>query len=116
LKDSKTAIIGENTGEKSIPVSQPMYTILSTSNGEEITVDKIKPSAPSGAIHRIRTEARGRKQISLPLDYIEHLVEAGLGYKQIAAKIRVEYGIVASYRTVARVVKGERKLLPGDDQ
>lgn len=92
--------------KKSPHVPQDGGGILSTVEGKKFTVDKIK--AP---VSKVIREKRGRKQTGLPLDYIKQLAEAGMGYKKIAARVKVEYGVNCSYRTIARIVKGERKQL-----
>lgn len=54
-------------------------------------------------------EARGRKQLPLPQDRIKQLATAGMGSKKIANRIKTEFGIAVSYRTIARAVNGERR-------
>ncbi len=100
-------IESQNTGEKSAHVSQDVGIILSTVNGNNSEVDKIK-SRMAKTPRRNKAETRGRKQIELPLDYVERLAKEGMGSKRITAQLKVEHDIYCSYRTVARVLKGER--------
>ena len=86
---------GKIKHKKPIPVSGVVSTILSTTNGERITVDKKEARAT-------RSETRGRKQKTIPLDYIDELAKAGMGSKQIATMLKTEKGVNCSYRTIAR--------------
>ena len=72
---------------------------MSTLESEKYTVDKIKS----------RTETRGRKAVILPEDLIRQLSDTGMGSKMITARLKVEHAIHVSYKTIQRVLKGERK-------
>lgn len=85
-------------------VSTPIRTIMSTLRDENIKVDKIQPSvAPS------TTGKRGRKRKQLPEHLIKQLNDEGMGSKAIATRLRTEHGVTVSYKTIQRVLSGERK-------
>jgi len=94
----------KSEGVETPHVVQGVRVILSTVKGNNSEVDKKESRPPIG----IKTETRGRKQTNLPHDFIKRLASKGLGSKGIAARLKVEHGINCSYRTVARVLKGER--------
>jgi hypothetical protein len=51
---------------------------------------------------------RGRKQGDLPLELIKKWASEGMDSKRIASRLNTEHGIEVSFRTIARVMKGER--------
>jgi len=81
--------------------------ILATVNEPENTVAKKESPTPKIALSG-KPETRGRPQVELPEEAIIEMAKSGMGYKRIAARLNIEYGIDAKYRTIARVVKGER--------
>ena len=101
IKPYNKAEIG---GEKTAQVSNPMRTIKSTLEGEKSKVDIIQPRVASGA-----TKKRGRKFKHLPEDFIKQLADKGMGSKAIATQLKREHGIDVSYKTIQRVLSGERK-------
>ena len=86
-------------------VSQDVRTIMSTLAGKKFEVDIIHPpdaiSRPSGK--------RGPKHRRLPEELIKQLAGEGTGSKAIATRLKAELGIVVSYKTIQRVLSGERK-------
>lgn len=80
--------------------------IMSTLDDKKFEVDIINPPAMSRARGK-----RGPKHRRLPEDLIRQLADEGMGSKAIAAKLKADYGIVVSYKTVQRVLSGERKQL-----
>jgi DNA invertase Pin-like site-specific DNA recombinase len=54
---------------------------------------------------------RGRKTTALPQDKIRELNNAGQSSRTIAEKLKAEYDINVSYRTVQRVVAGKPQTL-----
>jgi len=94
-------------GEGVAQVNEYVRSILSTVEGKISKVDNNKVWATQVT----KAETRGRKQVELPLGYIAWLAEGGMGYKKIAANVNVECGLNCSYRTIARVIRGERKQL-----
>ncbi len=94
----------EKAQEKPIPVSQVGVVNMSTSNDKKTIVDIFPPLIAIGAI-----TIRGPKQRLLPEYLIRQLAADGMGSKAIAPKLKVDYGIAVSYKTIQRVLSGERK-------
>ena len=60
----------------------------------------------------IRTRGkRGPKHRRLPADLIRQLAAEGMGSKAIAARLKAEPGVKVSYKTIQRIISGERKQL-----
>jgi len=68
---------------------------LSTLEKEKVTVDII------GA----RVGKRGPKKMELPEDKIREMNEAGMGSKAIAGRLKAEYGVQVSYKTIQRLLQ-----------
>jgi len=90
-------------GEKQYQVLPDVAPIMSTLKSKNIEVDKINPS-----VARVNTVKRGRKRQRLPEDIILELHKDGLGSKAIATQLKREEGVVVSYKTVQRVLSGQR--------
>ena len=85
---------------------------------QEIKWDKIQMGSQMGCRNMsqaisgkstVKNEGRiGRKSMTLPLDRIKELSNAGFSSRLIAARLEVEHGIQDSYRTVQRVLSSER--------
>ena len=84
-------------------VSHDVSLILSTVENEKTEVDKIRSSG--------RKTTRGRKKQELPEDLIRELANKGMGSKRIAAKLLTDRGIRANYRTIARIIAGQRVMI-----
>ena len=95
----KTKHIGKKKAEKLIPVSQHTEGIMATVNDKKSEVAKIKPT--------VRNNGRGRKQKQLPIELIMKLADESMGSKRIASRLNAE-GIEVGFRTVARIISGER--------
>ncbi len=93
----------KNGGEKTAQVSPPMRRIMSTLESEKPEVDLIGATVASRTIGK-----RGRKFKQLPEQLIKQLADKGMGSKAIATKLRKEQGIDVSYKTIQRVLSGER--------
>ena len=78
-----------------------MSTLESTKN----TVDIISPSARSRA-----NSGRGRRHKALPVELITQWAGEGMGSKAIASKLSNELGIKVSYKTIQRLLSGEREF------
>ena len=81
-----------------------MVLNMSTLESQEIEVDIIQaPNAirPSGK--------RGPKHKDLPEDLIKQMADDGMGAKAIATRLKVEFDIHVSYKTIQRVLSGVRK-------
>lgn len=95
----------EKVDEKSAYVSQGIRTIMSPMEGKKNEVDIIE------ARDGIRTRARrGRKPQDLPQEWIMRLADEGMGSKAITSRLKEEYGIIVSYKTVQRVIKKARLI------
>ena len=97
---------GEKAGRRQYQISRVGDRIMSTLDDKKFEVDIINPPAMSRARGK-----RGPKHRRLPEDLIRQLADEGMGSKAIAAKLKADYGIVVSYKTVQRVLSGERKQL-----
>ncbi len=53
---------------------------------------------------------RGPKQKALPQELIEQWADQGMGSKAIASRLNNELGITVSYKTIQRLLSGERKF------
>ena len=98
---------GEIGHQKSIQVSEDMVLNMSTLNGKNSKVDIIQPS-----VAKVTRGKRGPKHRELPGDLIRQLAAEGMGSKAIATRLRVERGVTVSYKTIQRVLSGERKASP----
>ena len=67
-------------------------------------VDIIRPTVALRARGK-----RGPKHRQLPEDLIRRLADEGMGSKAIATELKAEHGIVVSYKTIQRILSGERK-------
>jgi len=99
---SKALTKRKSKGQKVVNDPHPVLTILSTVNDENITVDKIQPTPP--------IFKRGRKKKELPQELIRELAGRGMGSKRIASTLLKEHGIVANYRTIARLIAGQQLI------
>ena len=97
------ATTGKISSEKPVKVSQHTDLIKSTLETKKITVDIIPPQTP-----KLTRGKRGPKHRELPQDFIRQLATEGMGSKAIASQLRDE-GITISYKTVQRILSGERQ-------
>lgn len=102
---SETSSAGKNSKQKLIQASQDVILNMSTSEPTKNTVDIIKPS-----VNKVTYGKRGPKRRQLPEDLIRKLAVEGVGSKAITARLRLEYGIHISYKTIQRVLSGERNV------
>ena len=93
----------EKRAKNLIPVAGDGDGIMSTVEDKKITVDIIRPSVTPA------TAKRGPKYRQLPEDLITSLADKGMGSKSIASTLKADYGIGLSYKTVQRVLSGERQ-------
>ncbi len=78
-------------------------TIMSTLKPKSSTVDIINPPTPIRPIGK-----RGPKHKELPEDLIKQMADDGMGSKAIATRLSVQSDVDVSYKTVQRVLSGER--------
>ena len=107
-KPQQTPQEHQNRDKKPYPIPQGVVLNMSTLDSEKSEVDIIQPPTPSRTIMRIPTK-RGRKKLTLPVETILELSKQGLGSKAIATSLRKQ-GITVSYKTIQRVLSGERKI------
>ncbi len=100
---SKKDSTGKNSGQKVIQVSQDVVLNMSTLNDKKTEVDIIQPS-----VTKVTREKRGPKQKVLPHELIKKWAGGGMGSKAIASKLNNELGIKVSYKTIQRLLSGER--------
>jgi len=58
---------------------------------------------------KVTREKRGPKHKPLPVELITQWASDGMGYKRITARLEAECDIEVGFRTVARIIKGERQ-------
>lgn len=96
----------QKAGEKQYQVSEDVVSIMSTLEGKKFEVDIIHPPGATRAVVK-----RGPKHRQLPEDLIRQLASEGMGSKMIVARLKAEHGIIVSYKTIQRILSGERKQL-----
>ena len=94
---------GKNSGQKSIQVSRDVVLNMSTVNDKKSKVDIFQPS-----VGKVTSGKRGPKHKALPLELITQWAGQGMGSKAIASKLNSEIGIKVSYKTIQRLLSGER--------
>ena len=92
--------------EKQYPVPGVGDGIMSTLESQNFEVDIIRSPVATRTLGK-----RGPKHKPLPEDVIRRLSVEGMGSKAIAAKLKTELGIDISYKTIQRLLSGERKQL-----
>ena len=92
------------TLEKPIQGAEGHTLIMSPINAPEIEVDIIQPRVASKPIPK-----RGPKHKALPLELIKQWSGEGMGSKAITSRLNNELGIIVSYKTIQRILSGERK-------
>lgn len=98
--------------EKPILVSTDVVSNMSTLAGKKTEVDIIPP--PVREVTEVTCEKRGPKHKALPVELINQWTGEGMGSKAIATRLKGE-GIEVSYKTIQRLLSGERQLaLPID--
>ena len=80
--------------------------IMSTLENPKNEVDIIRRSVATRTLGK-----RGPKHKPLPEDVIRRLSAESMGSKAIVAKLKTELGIDISYKTIQRLLSGERKQL-----
>jgi len=85
------------SADKETPTGE-QKTKMSTLNSPSVTVDNFRP----------RGRPRTYNKLSLPDDKIKQMYEGGRGAKAIATKLKTEEGIDVSYKTIQRVLSGQR--------
>ncbi len=96
------AILGDKRGGG---IAEHPPAIMSTLAGGKFRVDIIHAEVATRELPK-----RGRKHRELPVDLIEKWQSEGLGSKAIASRLKGE-GVVVSYKTIQRLLKGERLLV-----
>jgi hypothetical protein len=95
----------EKAVESQYPIPQQGYRNMSTVNAEKSTVDIINPPEP-----KVTHGKRGPKHRELPEDLIRQWASDSMGSKAIAVRLRSEHGIEVSYKTIQRILSGQRIL------
>ena len=75
-----------------------MYTKMSTLNEPPVIVDNFRP----------RGRPKYYKKRELPEELIRQLHSQGMGSKAIASSLKARQSVVVSYKTIQRILKGER--------
>ena len=91
--------------EQQYQVSQVGYRNMSTLTNKKSEVDIINPPVTSRAIGK-----RGPKQKNLPVELISQWAGEGMGSKAVATRLRSELDITVSYKTIQRILSGQRVL------
>lgn len=93
--------------KKAADVSGYAPQITATVKGKKSKVAIIPPAV--GARPTIK---RGPKhRADLPVEQIMQWAGEGMGSKKITAKLKAEYDITVSFRTIARILSGQRVLV-----
>ena len=90
--------------KKQYQVSQVGGRNMSTLESKKVEVDIIPPSVSS-----VKASKRGPKHRRLPEALIKQLAGKGMGSKAIATRLSSEHGITVSYKTIQRLLAGERE-------
>lgn len=88
-------------GSRDIPLN------MSIVNDKKISMDIIQPTTATEALFQ-QSQKRGRKPQELPTDLIIQLAN-DMGSVAIASLLKREHGITISYKTIQRILSGERK-------
>ena len=101
-KPQRSPVEAKNKPRSQYQVSRVGYGIMSPLEHQKSVVDIIRPAVTSRASGK-----RGPKHRQLPEDLIWRLAGEGYGSKAIATRLK-EQGIKVSYKTIQRVLSGER--------
>lgn len=101
-----TAWHPEKADKKAAHIPRDMRTIMATVK-DKISTVAIIPSS----VRKVARGKRGPKHKALPVELIMQWAGEGMGSKKIAARLGNEYGLEVSFRTVARVISGDRRQL-----
>lgn len=105
----------EEAGKKQYRIPQHGAGIMSTLESQKSEVDIIHPPVMSGAKGRFTCKTtsgkRGPKHRRLPEDLIRQLASEGMGSKAIADRLRAEPGVTVSYKTIQRILSGQRVMV-----
>lgn len=94
-------------GKKLPPIPQGGGGNMATVKGDKSEVAIIKPVTSKVTHGKRGPKYRG----DLPLDLISQWQSEGMGSKAIARRLNAEYGIKVGFRTVARILSGQRVLV-----
>ena len=106
-KARRPAWLPKIIGVKGADVAQHVTQIMSTTNDQNIYSGHNSPAAPPTK----PCGKRGPKHRFLPEDFIKTLAAQGKGAKAIAGELKKENGITVSYKTVERILKGQRVMI-----
>jgi len=99
---------------------------LANGYGDKLTIDRVdngrgyspencqwltksEHSSKSGTGRKATGTKRGPKRRQLPEDLIKQWSSEGMGSKAITSQLKAELGITVSYKTIQRILSGERK-------
>jgi DNA-binding NarL/FixJ family response regulator len=100
---STDAVRSKLAGDKQWGIPQHGARNMSTLASEKTKVDTIQPQG-----RELTHKKRGPKHRQLQEEIIMQLHREGLGAKAIAAHLKSDKGITVSYKTVQRILSGER--------
>ncbi len=93
--------------KKLYPIPRGVVLNMSTLESEKTEVDIIQPPTPFRTVMRTDSK-RGPKHKQLPQELIIRWANEDMGSKAIATKLKTDYGIKISYKTIQRVIKKEK--------
>lgn len=96
----------EKAPKQTVQVPEDVRGIMSTLESKKFEVAIINPPDPTRAVVK-----RGPKHKPLPQELITQWATEDMGSKAIATKLKAEYDITVSYKTIQRILSGERKQL-----
>lgn len=103
-------VIPHKQGDKKVKgaaqVSEDIRVIMSTVKGKKSEVNIIHPAVTARPVAK-----RGPKHRDLPDDLIIQWGGEGMGSKGIAARLAKEYNVTVSYKTIQRLLSGQRVLV-----
>jgi hypothetical protein len=102
-----TSIKAISRGQTVQEVSGVGRANMSTLDDKRTRVDKLEPVTPKRPIGR----KPGPRPMFLPTDRVRHLAGQGLGAKAIATLLRRDDQLDVSYKTVERLLRGQKALL-----
>jgi len=107
----KWAPRADKKGAKTSPlktnkVSRDGVSIMATLESQKYKVAIIPPPARVTTVGK-----RGPKHKALPVELIMQWAREGMGSKRIASRLKAEHSIIVGFRTIARIISGQRVMI-----
>ncbi|MFC1956638.1 hypothetical protein ACFLWZ_09050 [Chloroflexota bacterium] len=85
------------------------YLLVGSGNMSTVGSRKIRVDIIEAVTSKRTSGKRGPKQRDLPQEIIEHWASQSIGSKAIASRLNRELDIKVSYKTIQRLLSGERE-------